>query len=78
MARIIGIDLGTTYSAVAYARPDRIAEIIANAEGHRTTPSVVSFDEHSVYVGTCTVSTFRLKTFQCLGIRRHKLLQRLA
>ncbi len=40
---IIGIDLGTTNSAVAYLKNDR-AEIIENRNGGRTTPSVVQMN----------------------------------
>src|SRR5881409_363938 len=42
MARVIGIDLGTTNSAVAYMEGGEPV-IIANAEGGRITPSVVAF-----------------------------------
>ncbi len=42
MARIIGIDLGTTNSAMAVMEGSE-PEILVNAEGDRTTPSVVGF-----------------------------------
>ncbi|ABX32343.1 chaperone protein DnaK [Petrotoga mobilis SJ95] len=40
---VVGIDLGTTYSAIAWVKPDGNPEVIPNAEGKRTTPSIVSF-----------------------------------
>lgn len=48
-SKVIGIDLGTTNSAVAYIRDSndrRSATIIENDEGQRTTPSVVAYDRY--------------------------------
>ncbi|MDX6488408.1 MAG: molecular chaperone DnaK, partial [Gaiellaceae bacterium] len=45
MARAVGIDLGTTNSVVAAIREGGKAEVIPNADGARTTPSVVAFTD---------------------------------
>ena len=50
MSKIIGIDLGTTNSAVAVLEGNE-AKIIANPEGNRTTPSVVSIKNGEIQVG---------------------------
>ncbi len=42
MARVVGIDLGTTNSCVAFLEGDKPV-VIPNAEGSRTTPSIVAF-----------------------------------
>ena len=52
MARVIGIDLGTTNSCVAIMDGDQ-AKVIENSEGDRTTPSIVAYtkDEERSMVG---------------------------
>lgn len=50
MAKIIGIDLGTTNSCVAVLDGDK-ARVIENAEGARTTPSIVAYTDGETLVG---------------------------
>ncbi|MFN7181190.1 MAG: molecular chaperone DnaK [Planctomycetota bacterium] len=51
MGRVVGIDLGTTFSVVAYMEGDKVT-VIPTPEGQRLTPSVVAFTEKGErYVG---------------------------
>jgi len=47
----VGIDLGTTFSAIAYLDSAGRPQILSNQEGDKTTPSVVLIEDDSVVVG---------------------------
>jgi molecular chaperone DnaK len=51
LVNFIGIDLGTTYSVVAYINADGKPEVIPNEHGKSVTPSVVYFDGETAIVG---------------------------
>src|SRR5579862_5332265 len=51
LTKVFGIDLGTTYSCIAYVDEASKPVIVKNAESERITPSVVFFDGDTVVVG---------------------------
>lgn len=51
MGKYIGIDLGTTFSCMAYINESGQPEIIPNSEGDNITPSTVLFDDDTTIVG---------------------------
>src|SRR5256714_7538167 len=50
--KVVGIDLGTTFCAMAHIDPYGKPQIIPNTESERLTPSVILFDGATVIVGT--------------------------
>lgn len=50
--KLAGIDLGTTYSAIAHFGASGRPEIVPNADGERTTPSVVLYEDGRAIVGS--------------------------
>jgi len=51
-SRVVGIDLGTTFSAIAVVNEHGKPEIVPNRDGEEITPSVVMFEGKSPVVGT--------------------------
>jgi molecular chaperone DnaK len=52
MGAVVGIDLGTTYSAIARVNEAGLPEIIPNSEGDKITPSVVLFEGNTAIIGS--------------------------
>jgi Fe-S protein assembly chaperone HscA len=50
MARIVGIDLGTTNSLIAYMK-DKVPTIISDGDGHTLVPSIVAYTPEGLLVG---------------------------
>lgn len=49
--RAVGIDLGTTYSALAYVDSQQMPRVVPDSSGQVVTPSVVLFDDQDIIVG---------------------------
>lgn len=70
MAKIIGIDLGTTNSCVCVMEGGE-AKVIANPEGFRTTPSAVAFKGDEIIVGDAAKRQAVSNPNTILSIKRH-------
>lgn len=70
MAKVIGIDLGTTNSCVCVMEGDQ-AKVIPNAEGGRTTPSVVAFKNGEIIVGEPAKRQMVTNPNTVYSIKRH-------
>ena len=63
-AKVLGIDLGTTYAVMAYVDGRGRPVVIRNAEGQKTTPSVVLIEGGNIQVGDVALH-------QCVNKRDH-------
>ena len=70
MSKVIGIDLGTTNSAVAVLE-GKEPKIITNPEGNRTTPSVVAFKDGEIQVGEVAKRQAITNPNTITSIKRH-------
>ena len=68
--KIIGIDLGTTNSCVSVMEGGE-AKVIANAQGIRTTPSVVAFNGDEITVGEAAKNQMVTNPNTVSSIKRH-------
>ena len=70
MGKIIGIDLGTTNSCVSVMENGEV-KVIANPEGNRTTPSVVSFKNGEIIVGEAAKRQAVTNPDTIMSVKRH-------
>ena len=70
MSKIIGIDLGTTNSCVSVMEGGE-SKVIVNAEGARTTPSVVAFRNGEIIVGEAARRQAATNLDTVLSVKRH-------
>jgi molecular chaperone DnaK len=72
LKRVYGIDLGTTYSAIAYVDEHGKPVIIPNQESERITPSVVLFDGDNIIVGNTAKDSAKVEPHRVVArIKQH-------
>ncbi len=72
LKRVYGIDLGTTYSAIAYVDEHGKPVIIPNQESERITPSVVLFDGDNIIVGNTAKESAKVEPHRVVArIKQH-------
>ena len=54
----VGIDLGTTYSSLAYVDAGGIPRLVLDSSGQNIVPSVIYFDEEEIHVGDNALQQF--------------------
>ena len=72
LKRVYGIDLGTTYSAIAYVDEHGKPVIVPNQESERITPSVVLFDGANVIVGDTAKESAKVEPHRVVArVKQH-------
>ncbi|HEX8203000.1 MAG TPA: Hsp70 family protein [Isosphaeraceae bacterium] len=72
LKRVYGIDLGTTYSAIAYVDEHGKPVIVPNQESERITPSVVLFDGENVIVGDTAKESAKVEPHRVVSrVKQH-------
>lgn len=75
--KVFGVDLGTTYSAVAHQNEFGQPEVIQNLDGQQTTPSVVYFeDEDSFVVGQEAKNGLQLNPEESMALIKRRMGER--
>ncbi|MDR3632919.1 MAG: Hsp70 family protein [Isosphaeraceae bacterium] len=72
LKRVYGIDLGTTYSAIAYVDEHGKPVVVPNQESERITPSVVLFDGENVIVGNTAKESAKVEPHRVVSrVKQH-------
>ena len=72
LKRVYGIDLGTTYSAIAYVDEHGKPVVVPNQESERITPSVVLFDGDNVIVGNTAKEAAKVEPHRVVSrVKQH-------
>lgn len=72
LKRVFGIDLGTTYSAIAHVDEHGKPVIVPNQESERITPSVVLFDGPNVIVGNTAKESAKVEPHRVVSrVKQH-------
>jgi len=72
LKRVYGIDLGTTYSAIAYVDEHGKPVIVPNQESERITPSVVLFDGENIIVGNTAKESAKVEPHRVVSrVKQH-------
>ncbi|MCI0460528.1 MAG: Hsp70 family protein [Gemmataceae bacterium] len=59
--RAVGIDLGTTYSALAFLDAQGIPRVVPDSSGQAVVPSAIFFDDHEIIVGDIALQQAKLR-----------------